>query len=246
MEILENNSLVAGFVWVGMILLIAKLLSTYLFQNKLPVVATAIFLALSLAYFGKDKGLASFPLFGGLLFFGGAMLRDFTITATAIGADVSILKKTGFNGLLSLFVGITISFLSGAILAFFWGFTEAKDICTIAAGACTYIVGPVTGGALGASSEVMAISVAAGLSKTIFTTILTPLFAKKIGLVTPEAAILFGGLIGTSSGVAAGLAATNEELVPYGAITATFYTGLGCLLCPSLGFVLLQGILGYF
>jgi hypothetical protein len=42
-----------------------------------------------------------------------------------------------------------------------------------------------------------------------------------------------GGLMGTTSGVAAGLAATDVKLVPYGAMTATFYTGLGCLLCPS-------------
>lgn len=45
---------------------------------------------------------------------------------------------------------------------------------------------------------------------------------------------MFGGLIGTSSGVAAGLAATDEKLVPYGCITAAFYTALGCLLGPSL------------
>jgi malonate transporter MadM subunit len=55
--------------------------------------------------------------------------------------------------------------------------------------------------------------------------------------------MVFGGLIGTTSGVAAGLAATNEKLVPYGALTATFYTGLGCLLCPSLLYFI---ILAYF
>jgi malonate transporter MadM subunit len=50
----------------------------------------------------------------------------------------------------------------------------------------------------------------------------------------------FGGMMGTSSGVAAGLAATDPRLVPYGAVTATFYTGLGCLLCPSLFFLILE------
>nr|WP_258232846.1 hypothetical protein [Klebsiella pneumoniae] len=39
--------------------------------------------------------------------------------------------------------------------------------------------------------------------------------------------------MGSTSGVAAGLAATDPKLVPYGAMTATFYTGLGCLLAPS-------------
>ena len=38
---------------------------------------------------------------------------------------------------------------------------------TIGAGAVTYIVGPVTGSALGASSEVVALSVAAGLIKSM-------------------------------------------------------------------------------
>ena len=63
-----------------------------------------------------------------------------------------------------------------------------------------------------------------------------------MGLDNPHAAMIFGGLIGTTSGVAAGLAATNPKLVPYGALTATFYTGLGVLLCPSV--FLLPGIKG--
>jgi malonate transporter MadM subunit len=52
--------------------------------------------------------------------------------------------------------------------------------------------------------------------------------------------MVFGGLMGTTSGVLAGLAATDVRLVPYGAITATFYTGLGCLLCPSLFYIVLD------
>jgi hypothetical protein len=44
--------------------------------------------------------------------------------------------------------------------------------------------------------------------------------------------------------VAAGLAATDETLVPYGAMTATFYTGLGCLLGPSLIFVIIRALVG--
>jgi malonate transporter MadM subunit len=49
---------------------------------------------------------------------------------------------------------------------------------------------------------------------------------------------VFGGMLGTTSGVAAGLAATDPRLVPYGAMTATFYTGLACLLCPSVLYLL--------
>jgi malonate transporter MadM subunit len=93
---------------------------------------------------------------------------------------------------------------------------------------------------LGASSEVIALSIAIGVLKAILVTILTPLLAKKIGLNNPAAAMAFGGLMGTNSGVSAGLAATDPALVPYGAVTATFYTGLGCLLCPSLFYLVLD------
>ena len=70
--------------------------------------------------------------------------------------------------------------------------------------------------------------------------LLTPMLAKIIGLKTPSSAMVFGGLMGTTSGVSAGLAATDPELVPYGAMTATFYTGLGCLLCPSVLYFLVK------
>jgi malonate transporter MadM subunit len=68
----------------------------------------------------------------------------------------------------------------------------------------------------------------------VLVTLLTPAIAKYIGLNNPETAMIYGGIIGTTSGVTAGLAAVDTKLVPYGALTATFYTGLGCLLCPSV------------
>ena len=72
----------------------------------------------------------------------------------------------------------------------------------------------------------------------------SPLVAKKIGLTTPRESMIFGGLMGTTSGTTAGLAATDASLVPYGAMTSTFYTGLGCLLCPSVLYPLTKLILG--
>jgi hypothetical protein len=50
--------------------------------------------------------------------------------------------------------------------------------------------------------------------------------------------------MGTTSGVAGGLAATDARLVPYGAMTATFYTGLGCLLGPSVLYLVVRALLG--
>ena len=118
-----------------------------------------------------------------------------------------------------------------------FGYTNPVAITTTGAGAATYIVGPVTGAAIGASSEIIALSVAAGLVKSILVMIGTPMVAKMIGLDNPQSAMVFGGLMGTTSGVAGGLAATDPRLVPYGAMTATFYTGLGRLLGPSVLFL---------
>ncbi|MDA7500230.1 malonate transporter subunit MadM, partial [bacterium] len=35
---------------------------------------------------------------------------------------------------------------------------------------------------------------------------------------------------------------TDPKLVPYGAMTATFYTGIGCLLGPSVIYMLIRAI----
>ena len=123
------------------------------------------------------------------------------------------------------------------------GYRDAVSFSTIGAGACTFIVGPVTGTALGASSDVIALSIAIGVIKSVVVTIATPILAKRIGLDNPQSAMVYGGLIGTTSGVAAGLAATDPKLVPYGALTATFYTGLGCLLCPTILYYLATTLL---
>ena len=101
----------------------------------------------------------------------------------------------------------------------------------------------MTGTALGASSEIIALSVAAGLIKSVLVMIGTPFIAPLIGLNNPKSAMAYGGLMGTTSGVAGGLAATDKRLVPYGAMTATFYTGLGCLLGPSLMYFIFRAIM---
>jgi len=174
---------------------------------------------------------------------GGAMFRDFAIVATAFGADVSALKKAGFVGALSVVIGVVLSFVVGAVVAVSFGYTDPIVVSTIGAGAATYIVGPVTGTALGASSDIIALSVAAGLTKSVLVMIGTPFVAPRIGLNSPHAALIYGGLMGTTSGVAGGLAATDPKLVPYGAMTATFYTGVGCLLAPSVLFLIVRAVL---
>ena len=170
------------------------------------------------------------------------MLRDFAIVATAFGVHFDELKKAGLAGVISIVSGVIVSFVVGAVIAVLFGYTDATSITTIGAGAVTYIVGPVTGAAIGASSDVIALSVAAGLVKSILVMVGTPIVAKHIGLDNPRSAMVFGGLMGTTSGVAGGLAATDPKLVPYGAMTATFYTGFGCLLVPSVLFLIVRAL----
>ncbi|MGB2759249.1 MULTISPECIES: malonate transporter subunit MadM [Maribacter] len=239
-KVIAKNGLIFAFLFVGFVMLFSFLISKKLLRNKIPGVAIAILIGLALAFTGNKKGMADIPLFAGMAILGGSMFRDFAVVATAMSADISKIKQAGLAGIISLFIGVTVTFFLGATIAYFMGYTDAVSMTTIAAGAGTYIVGPVTGTALGASSDVIAISVATGVIKTIFTTIITPVIAKRIKLDNPHAAVVFGGLIGTTSGVVAGLAATDEKLVPYGALTATFYTGVGCLLYPSVFYLILK------
>ncbi|MFY0689310.1 MAG: malonate transporter subunit MadM [Cyclobacteriaceae bacterium] len=243
-EVLIKNGLIVAFLIVGLMIWIADLLSKKVLGRKIPGVALAILAALVMAYFGGEKGVASHSLLAGMALLGSSMFRDFTIVATAMGASLSELRKTGFVGVLSLLIGVTITFFVGGSIGYAMGYTDAVSFTTIGAGACTYIVGPITGAAIGASSDLIAISVATGVVKTIFVTIITPIIAKRIGLDNPGTAMIFGGMIGTTSGVAAGLAATDPKLVPYGAMTATFYTGIGVLVCPSIFYFLMNYLLG--
>ena len=248
MEIMEHiiskNGLIFAFLLVGAIMMLSFWISRKLTFDRIPGVAIAIIIGLGVAFLGNEKGIADIPLFAGVAFLGGSMFRDFSVVATAMGADLHKIRQAGLAGIIALFSGVTVSFFMGMAVALGMGYSDAVSLTTIGAGACTYIVGPVTGAALGAGSDVIAISIATGVVKSILVTIGTPLVAKRIGLNNPHSAVVFGGLLGTTSGVVAGLAATDPKLVPYGALTATFYTGLGCLLCPSLFFILVRLFLG--
>ena len=224
-------------------------ISRHLTFGRVHGSAIAITLGLLLAYLGGQytggsKGIADIGLLSGIAVMGGGMLRDFAIVATAFGVHIDDIKKVGLAGIASVFIGVGLSFTVGALVAVAFGYTDPVDISTIGAGAATYIVGPITGASLGASSDIIALSIAAGLVKSILVMISTPIVAKKIGLDNPQAAMIYGGLMGTTSGVSGGLAATDPKLVPYGAMTATFYTGVGCLLAPSVLFLIVKMFTG--
>ena len=248
-SVMSKNGIITAFVFVGVLVWISYWLSDKLTRGQVHGSAIAITLGLLIAYVGGamtggQKGIADVPMLAGVGILGGAMFRDFAIVATAFGADIDAIKKAGFIGAFSIFFGVLLSFVVGAVVAIGFGYSDAVSVTTIGAGAATYIVGPVTGTALGASSEVVALSVAAGLVKSVLVMVGTAFVAPLIGLNNPQSAMVYGGLMGTTSGVAAGLAATDPKLVPYGAMTATFYTGVGCLLCPSILFFTVRALLG--
>jgi malonate transporter MadM subunit len=239
-DMVVKNGFIMAFLVVGVLVVATEFLSRRVFSNRIPGAALAIVLGMCLAAFGGEKGIASIPVFSGMALLGGAMLRDFAVLSTAMGASFQELKNAGIKGIASLFIGIFISFFSGAAIGWFFGYTDAKSLTTIGAGACSFIIGPLTGSAIGASPEVITLSIAIGVIKVIVVVIGTPLLAKRIGLVTPASAMVYGGIMGTTSGVSAGLAATDMKLVPYGALTATFYTGLATIVCPSLFYPVLN------
>jgi malonate transporter MadM subunit len=244
-----NNGLVAAFAVVGLIVLVSGRISRHLTFGRVHGSAIAILIGLALAYWGGKvsgghKGLADLSLFGGIGLMGGAMLRDFAIVATAFEVQATEARKAGLVGAVSLLLGTVLPFIVGACVARAFGYSDPVSMATIGAGAVTYIVGPVTGAAIGASSDVMALSIATGLVKAIIVMVGTPVAARFLALHTPRSAMVFGGLAGTVSGVSAGLAATDRKLVPYGALVATFHTGLGCLMGPSVLFFATKALAG--
>ena len=248
-QLAVNNGILTAFVFVGILMAAAHGISARLTQGRIHGSAIAIGLGLFVGWLGGvftggNNGIADITLFSGVALLGGTMFRDFAIIATAYGASLVSIRQAGLVGAFSVVLGVVLSFSVGALVAIMFGYRDPIAVTTIGAGAATYIVGPVTGTALGAGSDVIALSVAAGLVKSVLVMVGTPFVAAYIGLNNPKSAMIYGGLMGTTSGVAGGLAATDARLVPYGAMTATFYTGVGCLLAPSLLFFSVKVLLG--
>lgn len=245
----KENGLVTAFAIVGLVMLLSGVISRKLTFGRVQGSAIAILMGLGLAYIGGrvsggTKGLAELALFSGIGLMGGNMLRDFAIVATAFEVHAGEARRAGWIGAIALLLGTVLPFIVGVCVARAFGYTDAVSLTTIGAGAITYIVGPVTGAAIGASSDLMALSIATGVIKAILVMIATPMAANFLRLKTPRSAMVFGGLAGTVSGVSAGLAATDRKLVPYGALVATFHTGLGCLLGPSLLYFIVRAMVG--
>src|SRR6476620_12458835 len=167
-EILQKaaayNGLVTAFAIVGLIVLVSGQISRRLTFGRVHGSAIAIVIGLALAYWGGvqtggHKGLADLSLFGGIGLMGGAMLLDFAIVATAFEVQATEARKAGLIGVVALVLGTVLPFIVGASIAYSFGDSDAVSMTTIGAGAVTYIVGPVNGAAIGASPDVMALSI---------------------------------------------------------------------------------------
>ena len=202
MEILEkaakDNGLVAAFAVVGLVMMVSGAVSRRLTSGRVQGSAIAILIGLAMAYVGGKlsggtKGLADVTLFSGIGLMGGNMLRDFAIVATAFEVHPEEARRAGWIGLVALLLGTVLPFAVGVGVASAFGYKDVVSLTTIGAGAVTYIVGPVTGTAIGASSDVIALSIATGVIKAILVMVFTPAAARFLRLKTPRSAMVFGG-----------------------------------------------------
>ena len=125
-ELLEavfaRNSLIVAFAVIGATVWLSYFVADKLTAGRIHGSAIAIALGLLAAYWGGTvtggtKGIADVTLLGGIGLMGGGMLRDFAIVSTAFGVHLSELKKAGLAGVVSIFAGVIVSFLVGALVA---------------------------------------------------------------------------------------------------------------------------------
>lgn len=136
-SVFEKNGLLVAFVVVGALMLLSGWLSKTLTRGRLHGSAIAIIFGLVLAYWGGvttggDHGLADFAVFSGLALMGGSMLRDFAIVSTAFGVDLKEIKRSGVTGVLSILLGVVVSFVVGASVAAAFGYRDAESLVTSA------------------------------------------------------------------------------------------------------------------
>ncbi len=121
-----DNPLIVAFAFVGLVIWISNQIAHYLTRGRVAGSAFAVLGGLALAYVGgaltgKTKGLADIAQFGGLALMGGAMMRDFTIVATASEVHVDEVKKAGWLGFLALVLGTVVPFIVGVGVAYAYG-----------------------------------------------------------------------------------------------------------------------------
>lgn len=95
---LTHLGLITAFALIALIMWLSTKLSKYLTNGRVHASAIAIVIGLILAWFGGkmtggEKGITDLALFTGVGLMGGAMLRDFTIVATAFEVQATEAKS---------------------------------------------------------------------------------------------------------------------------------------------------------
>ena len=139
--VLHKYSLVTAFAVIGATVWFSYLVSRRITFGRIHGSAIAIFLGLAMAFYGgvhtggkkgiADLVVANLQVFSGIGLMGGAMLRDLAIVATAFGVRMDEFRKTGLSGVVSLLVGVVLSFTIGAAVAYSFGYRDAKSMTTI-------------------------------------------------------------------------------------------------------------------
>ena len=192
-SVLAKYSLVTAFAFVGLVVWVSYAISKRLTKGRMHGSAIAILMGLLLAYVGGTatggtKGIADIECLAGIGVMGGAMLRDLAIVGHGVRRATGMSsQRLGRVVSSSLLAGVLVSFFVGAAVAYAFGYRDAvsndhhrrrcSDVHRRSGG---------QGPHLEASSEVIALSVAAGLMKSILVMTLTPLVAKWIGLDNPR------------------------------------------------------------
>ena len=131
-DVLVKNGLITAFAFVGIVVWLSYLVSNKLTGGRIHGSAIAILAGLVLAWVGGtvtggSNGLADVTVLGGVGVLGGAMLRDFTIVATAFGVNFDEIRRAGMAAVVSLLVGVLGSFIIGAAVAYAFGYpTSAR------------------------------------------------------------------------------------------------------------------------
>ena len=135
LAVATKNSILVAFLFVGLVVWFSYWLSDRFTHGRLHGSAIAIAFGLLFAYVGGtvtggSRGLADISLFAGVGILGGAMFRDFAIVATAFGADIEAIKRSGYIGAVSVVLGVVLSFVVGAVVAVLFGYTDPASVAS--------------------------------------------------------------------------------------------------------------------
>ena len=162
--VLIDNGLVTAFAFVGITVWLSYLVSDRLTRGRVHGSAIAILIGLVLAGVGGRRDRAARTAsptsrcWPGWASWAAPCSGTSPSSPRPSASSFAEIRSAGIAAIVSLLRGCArlLRRRGGGGVAF--GYPDAVSMTTIGAGAATYIVGPVTGTAIGASSDVVALS----------------------------------------------------------------------------------------